>query len=708
MAHTHATASRTRASPERARYHPAVSLKRRGAILLLLLAGVACARRETHPPVIVISIDTLRADHVSSVATPHIDALGRDAIVFRNAWSHSPLTLPSHLSLFTGLLPPEHGVRDNAGYRFDGAAHPTLAGLLRANGYRTGAAVSAYMLRGATGVSSGFDDYDDAIGMVDGAPAGALQRPGEVTEKLAERWLAAHGDKPFFFFLHLYEPHTPYAPTYDADVARADAIVGTFLDFLRVKNLYDRAVVVLLSDHGEGLMDHGEQEHGVLLYRESLQVPLVVKAARSREHREVDTPVALIDVLPTILELAGVPAPRTSGRSLVAAKESTPIYSESLYARIHLGCSELRSIVDGERHVIDGVRAEVYDLRNDPKERVNRIDGERRAYARARDAIAQVGGAFVAPNAIDAEEAKKLAALGYVSGGSDVGGSARDPNDCLADMARLKEVAELRRSGREAEAVARLEAMLAANPRWSDVRDQLGAAYDAAGDHLRAARLYQDGIRATPRLAGQFALSAAASLVDAHHFDEAAEYAHAAASAEPAGAHLLLGEIALARNDLDAASREQSAAASFRYNRGHALFLGARIAAARRDFARAVDLLKAANDACRANGESLPRGFHYAAGDALAHLGRTAEAEREFEAEIAADPHDVQPYADLALLQIMRHDRETALHTIERMTAANPSSDTFRFAADSLDRWGEHEAASKWRIRGSFVERNGR
>jgi len=683
-----------------------VLIKRRGAILFLLLAALACARREAHPPVILISIDTLRADHVSAlggrtVATPHIDALAGDAIVFRNAWSHSPLTLPSHLSVFTGLLPPEHGIRDNAGYRFDAAAHATLAGLLRASGYRTGAAVSAYVLRGATGVSSGFDDYDDAIGIVDGAPVGALQRPGEATEALAERWIAAQGDKPFFFFLHLYEPHTPYAPTYDADVARADAIAGKFLDFLRTKGFYDRAIVMLLSDHGEGLMDHGEQEHGVLLYRESLQVPLIVKPAGRREHREVGSPVGLIDVLPTILELAGVPAPRSQGRSLVASKiaskESRPIYSESLYARIHLGCGELRSIVVGERHVIDGAHAEVYDLKNDPKEKNNVIESERRAYARARDAIAQVGGAFVSPDAIDAEEAKKLAALGYVSGGSDSGASARDPNDCLADLARLKEAAELRRTGREAEAVARLETMLAANPRWSDVRDQLGAAYDAAGDHLRAARLYQDGIRATPRLAGQFALSAAVSLVDAHRFEEAAEYARAAESSEPAGAHLLLGEIALARNDLAAAAREQSAAASFRYNRGHALFLGARIAAAQRDFVRAVELLKATNDACRAGGESLPRGFHYAAGDALAHIGRTAEAEREFEAEITADPHEVQPYANLALLQLMRRDRETALRTIERMAAANPTRDTFLFAADSLDRWGEHQAASKWR-----------
>ena len=221
------------------------------------------------------------------------------------------------------------------------------------------------------------------------------------------------------------------------------------------------------------------------------------------------------------------------------------------------------------------------------------------------------------PDAIDAEEAKKLAALGYVSGGSDSNAPSRDPRECLGDLAQLKDIATMRRQGREAEAIARLASMLAANPRWSDIRDQLGAAYDDAGDHLRAARLYEDGIRATPRLAGAFALSAASSLFDAHRFDEAAAHAYAAETTKPAGAHLLLGEIALARNDLAAAAREQSLAVSFDNSRGHAQFLAARIAAAQHEFARAIELLKAADDTCQQDGESLPRGFHYAAGDAL-------------------------------------------------------------------------------------------
>src|SRR3954470_13061378 len=227
-------------------------------LCLLLLLG--CGRRDEHPPVFLISIDTLRADRVGRT-TPRLKALARESIDCRNAWSHVPLTLPSHVSIFTGLLPPEHGVRDNAGYRFD-AAHPTLAAILKANGYHTEAAVSAYVLRASTGVASGFIDYDDNIGIVSGAPTGSLQRRGEVTEKIAEELIAKNASAPQFCFLHLYEPHAPYEPTYDADVKRADAIAGTFIDFLKKRGLYDRALIVLLSDHGEGLMDHGEQEHG--------------------------------------------------------------------------------------------------------------------------------------------------------------------------------------------------------------------------------------------------------------------------------------------------------------------------------------------------------------------------------------------------------------------------------------------------------------
>lgn len=673
-------------------------------LLPLLLILFACAK--PRPPVILISIDTLRADHLPAygyraIRTPAIDGLARDGILYRNAWSHCPLTLPSHLSIFTGLLPPEHGVRDNAGYRFDAGAHPTVAALLRARGYRTGAAVSAYVLRGATGANSGFEEYDDAIGVVDGAPLGALQRPGAVTEKVAERWIDGHVNEPFFYFLHLYEPHAPYTPTYDADVVAADAIVGSLLASLKRTGVYDRAVIVLVSDHGEGLMDHGEQEHGVFLYREDLRVPLIVKLPKSVRHgQSVDALAELIDVAPTILEAAGVAKPGTmQGLSLLHDLPSRVAYSESFFPRVHLGWAELRSAVRGSLHVVDAPRGEVYDVSADPGERRNLIGSERRAYAELRD-LARGIGAFQAPERIDAEEAKKLAALGYVSAGADgSGGPPPDPKDVIGQLAELKSVQEQSARGDRAAAIATLAHLLAANPRWSDVREQLGEEYDRAGDHAAAARVYEDGINLTPRLAGAFALSAGFALLEDGQPDAAAAHAAIALSAGETGAHLLLGEIALARHDLAAASREEAAAEGSAALRTHALFLAARIAASQHDYARTLQLLDDVSMARAATGASLPRRFHYVAGDALARLNRAADAEKELEREIAGEPDDARAYADLSLLQLIGGRRAAAAATLERLAATHPKPAVCLDIARQLEMFGDRAAAAAWRDR---------
>jgi len=625
------------------------------ALLMAIAILASCARREAgHPPVILISIDTLRADRVTPALMPRVSALAAEGISYRRAWSHCPLTLPSHLSIFTGLLPPEHGVRDNIGYHFDGAKHPTIASRLRANGYVTGAAVSAYVLRGATGVSAGFDDYDDAIGIVDGAPTGALQRRGSVTESIAERWIAAHETKPFFYFLHLYEPHAPYEPAYDDDVRKADSIVGTLLDFLKRRGIYDRATIVILSDHGEGLMEHGEQEHGVFLYREALQVPLIVKYPGGAPRGTRDQ-AQLIDVLPLILDAAHVAVP--------AGRQRAPrsvVYSETLYPRIHLGWSELHSAIDAQRHFIDAPRPELYALDRDLPERENLAEADRHEVNRLRGVVARIGGSdFAGPSAVDAEEQKKLAALGYVSAGSGGNGPLPDPKDRVGDLARLKELA-----ANPAGALPKMEKLLAANPAWSDVRDQLAAAYDAAGDHLRAAKLYEEGIRVTPRLAPQFALAAATALLEARDLAGAEAHARAAESGDPAGAHLLLGEIALARGDLAAASREAAAAQTFRAQRAHALFLSARMAAAQRDFSRAAALFEEVQRARMETAESLPLHFHHAYADMLARGGRSAEALVEFRQAIVSAPDDLSAYGDLALLQKVTGDGAGAAQTL--------------------------------------------
>src|ERR1017187_3130041 len=274
---------------------------RRSAIrylLLFALAAAGCAKRgggAAYPnaPVILISIDTLRSDHLPAygyrnVEAPALDAFRREAILYERAYSHVPLTLPSHATIFTGRLPAGHGIHDNLGYRLSPAAE-TLAERLKKAGYRTGGAVSCAVLSHVSGISRGFDFYDDAVEVTETRQiVSQVQRAGGVTAAVLESWIAGAGSgAPPFAFLHLYEPHTPYEPPepwksrfanpYDGEIATADDIVGRFLAFLREKGIYDRAVVIVLSDHGEGLHDHGEDEHGILLYREALQVPLLLE-----------------------------------------------------------------------------------------------------------------------------------------------------------------------------------------------------------------------------------------------------------------------------------------------------------------------------------------------------------------------------------------------------------------------------------------------
>lgn len=675
---------------------------RRLLLFLAFLSILGCTRREEHPPIFLISIDTLRADRVGD-ATPHIKALARDSIDCRNAWSHVPLTLPSHLSMFTGLLPPEHGVRDNAGYRFD-LVHPTLASILKANGYHTEGAVSAYVLRASTGAASGFIDYDDNIGIISGAPVGTLQRPGDLTEKIAEQFIAKNEAAPQFCFLHLYEPHTPYEPDYDADVKRADAIVGTFIDFLKKRGLYDRAVIVLVSDHGEGLMEHGEQEHGVFVYREALQVPLIIKLPHREKRGEIDAPVQLVDVMPTILDAAGIKPP-AGIRGISLIRDSVPnrsVYAESLFPRIHLGWSDLRSIVNGPNHFIEAPRAELYDLGRDAREHHDLAATERRTAAALRDELQRYGSQFTAPETIDPEEAKKLAALGYVSAGADEGGPLPDPKSRIGDLTKLKAINDVREPAKQ---IAMIEPLLAANPKWSDLRDQLGQAYDATGDHQKAAATYEAGITATPRLAAQFARSAAESLLAARDLAGAEAHARVALAGNAAGAHLLLGEIALARHDPNAALAEAQAAEGEASDRVLALFLMARVAAVKGDYAGVLRTLQTLDEARRKNGGSLPERVHYLTGDALAHLGRLDEARVQFGEEIAADPHDVQAYGDLALLEFLAGHRDDALRTLTRMADANPSRETFLFASSSLEKWGDRAGAEVFQKRAETAGR---
>ncbi|HEX7419568.1 MAG TPA: sulfatase, partial [Thermoanaerobaculia bacterium] len=391
-------------------------MKRSIGVVAILAASVACHGRFTDSPsrttpVILISIDTLRSDHLPAygykgVDTPNIDALRVDSILYRRAYSHVPLTLPSHATILTGMLPNDNGVRDNVGFRLPDSI-PTLPALLKKNGYATGAAVSAFVLRRETGIARGFDFFDDEVeplGAADAAAIGRVQRNGRETLHVLEKWIDGHAEKPFFAFLHLYEPHTPYRPPepyfakypnhYDGEIAYADAIVGEFVAYLKQHHVYDNALIVLLSDHGEGLNDHGEDEHGIFLYREVLQVPLILKLPNNAKGgSSIDTPVELVDVLPTIAERTATPLTadrRRAGQSLLTVgntQQERPIYSETFYPKFHFGWSDLHSLIAGNNHYIRAPQPELYDLAADLAEKHNTLEQNRRVYVRMRQAI---------------------------------------------------------------------------------------------------------------------------------------------------------------------------------------------------------------------------------------------------------------------------------------------------------------------------------
>ncbi len=531
------------------------------ASLTATLGGTGALRPSSPASMVLISIDTLRSDHVGAyggeVATPHVDALAASGVLFERAYSHVPMTLPSHLSLLTGLLPPRHGVRDNIGYRAATETLPYVPERLRAAGYATAAAVSAYVLRGDGGLSLGFDLYDDALASPLGAGPGAgpvtdlgrrgvggVQRPGRRTLEAVRPWLARQGtERPFFLFVHLFEPHTPYEPpapfrqtygetSYAGEVAAADALVGELVAELRGLGLYDETAIVVLSDHGEGLGDHGEDEHGLLLYRESLQVPLILKlpsaaATTTGVGRRVAQPVGLVDVAPTLLRLAALtPDAELDGVSLLdimVGRDRGPVYGETFYPRLHFGWSELTSVVAGPHHFIQGPEAELYDLVQDPAERQDLLPTERRLAATLRDHLAERVRDPLPPGSISEQDRQALAALGYVgrqAAESDVDGPGdgaprAHPKDQLATVQELKTCLRLYQEGKLAAAEASCRRATQLHPQALDAWEHLARALLEQGRRQDALVALERSLLLAEGRASHLAVAAASLLLEA-------------------------------------------------------------------------------------------------------------------------------------------------------------------------------------------------
>jgi arylsulfatase A-like enzyme/Tfp pilus assembly protein PilF len=669
-------------------------------------------RLEPGTPILLISIDTLRADHLpaygyTGVDTPALDALRRDAILFERAFSHAPITLPSHTSILTGLPPTEHGVRDNLGVRLEWHDDlPFLPRALAALDYATGAVVSSYVLQRETGLAAGFDHYDDTIDKINKRVL--LQRSGEESLARAVAWMDSVGERPFFLFFHIYEPHTPYEPPepfksryaspYDGEIALADRIIGGLIDELRARDLYERSLIVLLSDHGESLGDHGEFDHGVFLYRSTQHVPLLLKLPRGeRGGTSVGRQVGLVDVYPTILELVGLPVASSVAAVSLLAAETDPqrsLYAEALYARAHLGWSELTSLIGPRFQLIDAPRPELYDLIADPEQRHNLIETERRAAAEMRAELERLKRPWEPRGEIDEQTLEQMAALGYVSSEIAAGdGPLPDPKDRVESLLLLKEANRKFHQGEFEGAAADLERLIELEPLMVDAMDLRAKALLRCGRPEEALAEYQRALAMTRDKQDRLALAVAGILMSLKRLDEAE--AHLLLFPDDLEAISMLGEIAVRKGDLRRAEVHLERSIELGAPPLNVKKLEASIALARGAFQRAIELTVEAEELLRGepNKDYLKTVF-FTRARAQAQLGLTAEAEASLLEELEIDSSQLEAFAHLALLHAVQNRGAEVGRTLKRMIDENPGPLAVAEAVRTLRFIGDERAAA--------------
>jgi len=502
----------------------ACAWRRYGLLLLFVLAAGAArtsgqntaraaAPNRAKPAwnVVLITIDTLRADHLgcygyTKIKTPNIDELAADGTRFERAFAVVPVTLPSHTTMLTGTYPMLSGMHDFSLNKLS-ASQPTLASVLKQAGYATGAVVAAAVLDSRFGLNQGFDFYYDHFDFsrLDEANLDEMERPGNEVADVTLDWLGKNWQKKFFLWMHLYDPHFPYKPPepyrteyagrlYDGEIAFADAQVGRLVRFLKEKGVYRNTVIVLAGDHGEGLGEHGEKTHGFFIYNSTMHVPLIVRLPGPRapdaKARTVSNLVSLVDLMPTVLGAVGVDVPaQVQGSNLLAgadrsvrstrgvetAAKDRSVYGETFLPRIHFNWSELRGAENAKYHFIDAPRPELYDVATDPGEAHNLL-GEKKAVGEEMRAklVAMIreysaGKELAEKTGLDPALMERLKALGYAafSGGSDPAISSRnlpDPKDRIEAYEEFSDAMAASQHGRYEESIEKLKAMLKTEP----------------------------------------------------------------------------------------------------------------------------------------------------------------------------------------------------------------------------------------------------
>lgn len=681
----------------------------------------------SHPNVLLVTIDTLRADHVGTYgstagATPTLDALASRGVRFEVVMATAPLTGPSHATILTGLTPLGHGFRNNSGFALPASVR-TAGEMLQAAGYRTAAFVSGFPLDRRFGFDRGFGTYDDHLPKGnDRRRTPYVERPANQTTDLALAWVKAQHASPWFLWVHYYDPHAPYEPPgdlrvrfrdapYDGEIAFVDREIGRLLQQLPGGDASARTLTIVTSDHGESLGEHGEGTHGLFLYDATLRVPWIMAGPGVPQGRVARTVARTTDVLPTLLDYAGVtPGATLDGRTLRPAADGqtlddVPAYAESLYAELELGWAPLHAVRLGRFKLIDAPRAELYDLSTDAAEKVNRHADEQGSADRLRKGL-QTMLARTPPSAaapVDAESARRLTALGYVSGGIQKqlgGGPLRDPKDGVHLLPRLNRGMSAARVEPEV-AIRELTSVLAEDPTLLMARRTRAVAYEAAGKHdlaIADLRLLQK----QGQLTAEDAVVLGDNLRFAGKLDEAASTLEQTARENPGFPQplLSLGEVRILQQRFDDAGalfekvlamvpdqiealrrlgdldlrKGDLAAAEARYARIVALDASDAQATMRLGVVRmrsgrgeeAVGLFDRAVSLEPDNAEALL----YLAGG-FAARGQLAQALPYFERAVAADPKSTMALNGMGLTLLQLGDRPRAAATLQRSLAVD-------------------------------------
>jgi arylsulfatase A-like enzyme/Tfp pilus assembly protein PilF len=641
----------------------AIFFARSGSIARFLSAG--------RPDVLLISIDTLRADRLGSYGyaaaqTPAIDDVAAHGLRFAQAATVTPLTLPAHTSLMTGTFPSFHGVRDN-GQFYVSDDLTTLAEVFKANGYRTGGFIGAFVLDRRWGIAQGFDTYFDDFDLSKyqlAAGIDAAQRPGREVVDHALEWLRQSSNRPFFAWVHLYDPHAPYeAPervaerfprtmsgAYDAEVAEADIQVARLMAGLREIGTLDRTLVVIVGDHGESLGEHQEQQHGFFVYDATTRIPLIVSGP-GIPPRVVPEQVRITDVMPTILDLCRIPLPgAVQGATLAAAARGQRLdllaLSESWYPRYHYGWSELTAVRDGRYKFIAAPRRELYDTQADPEE-TRDLSAENPRLADALERALQdlstrmaAGATARPPQEVDPDVEERLRALGYVGGSvSPRALEARprgDPKDKIELYNLLKQAGSDSVAGRIDDAIAKVHRVLAADSSVVEAYIILGNLHTKAKRSDAAIVAYQKAL----------------SLDDGN---ENAAFALALAYKQD--------------GRIDAAQAGFERVLKMNARNTKAAWQLADIAARRRDFARAEALL---TDALDRNVDRPP--FLLKLAEAQIERSRYEQAEKNLREALRVKPDLVMAHYDLGLIAEAKNDNGRAVEEYQAEVKNHPTA----------------------------------